>query len=187
MSLIMLGFTLWAFQCGQLVKPFPPHLGISLAIATADQGIMHTGGSHTKAGQKAGRGDGKEHMKAHVGTDAIAPAFVSGSRQPTVSTPFDMANRNASSIQDLVEFVALVRSLFCQQAGHLFDERGAGVLLPHELVMVGQKRKGGLEMTLGKAVKRSLAGKACPLAKEGQRDDFTARELGGWSSTLRQL
>ena len=145
-------------------------------------GIMDAGWREAKAGQKAHWGDGHQHVEAHVGTDAAAPAFVRHASQPPASSAFDGTNWYPSGIQDLVEFFALVWSLLSEQTGHLFDEPDAGVLLPHELAVVGQARKRRFQVTLGKAVKGPLAGKPCPLSKQRKRDDFADTQvgLGSW-------
>jgi len=149
-------------------------------------GVMHAGRWEAKAGQKAGGSDGQQHMEAHGGTDAAAPAFVRGASQPATASPFDRTHRHPGGIQDLIHLLVLVGPLFGQQAGHLFDELSAGVLLTHTLAVIGQRGESDVQMPLGEARTSPLAGEAGLLPEERQRDDFTEAEFGGRPSMRGQ-
>src|SRR5215469_2831752 len=114
---------------------------------------MHTCWSKAKAGHKTLWTDGEEHMKTHVGTDATAPAFIGSASQPTASSPFDVTNRHARRIEDLIQLILLVRPLLGQQTSHLLDALGAGLFLTHKLAVIRQTGKRRFQMPLCKAVK----------------------------------
>ncbi|HLZ80471.1 MAG TPA: hypothetical protein VKP04_02480 [Ktedonobacteraceae bacterium] len=148
---------------------------------------MDTGWGKAEAAHQALWGEGQQDMEAHGGTDAAEPAFVSGARQPPASPPLDVTNRNPGGIQNMVEFFVGIWPPFGKPTSHLFNQRNTGLLLTQELAAIRQGWKGGSQMTLGKALKGSLAGKTRPLTKERKGDDFTARELGGRSRARGQV
>lgn len=120
---------------------------------------MDAGRGKAEARQKARWGESHEHMKAHGRTDATAP--------------YEMANRNAGGIQELVEFFTLVRLCSASRQA-MCSMSEAQACSDRTWSVVWQERKGGLEVTLSKAGKSSLAGKTGPLAREGKNNEVIA-------------
>src|SRR3989440_12374530 len=65
--------------------------------------VIATGCGKAKAGDHAGRGNRGEQMEALIPANAIAPADIGLSGQPSAATSFRIACRNAPTVQCLIQ------------------------------------------------------------------------------------
>lgn len=137
--------------------------------------IMGAGRAKAKAGNDSGGRDRQQQMKAFIPAEAIAPANIGLSSQPTSAAAFGVASHGRSTIQ---HFIAALLGM--QQGDQRQPEGRDRVSMlaqePIELATMGQLRKGGAQVLLRVAVESPFAGKLHPLTKECQGDHLASTQ-----------
>jgi hypothetical protein len=135
--------------------------------------IMRTSRAKAKACNHAQGSDTQQQMKAFIPAEAITPANISLTCQPSQAASLGITGDSGCTIQRLIGALLAIHELNQMQA----KGRDCVTMLPHESVELRAMRqlwKGCSQMLLGIAVKGSFAGKLGPLSKHSQCDDFAA-------------
>jgi hypothetical protein len=147
--------------------------------------IMRARTCKAKAGNDALGRDAQQKTEPFVPPDAITPAKIRLTRQPTQAAPFGITGHSGRAVQHFVGRVLRVQKLHQKQSEGR-DRIAVLPLEPIELTTIRQLRKRLSQMMLGIAVKRSFTRKVHALSKHGQRDHLTSAQrcLGAWFGPL---
>ena len=145
--------------------------------------VIATGQSLAKPANHAGRSNRREQMEALIPANAIAPADVGLSGQPSRATPLGIARGDARTVQRLVQTMLRFHLVHQEQTeGH--DH--IAMLLRHsiELLTVGQGWERRSQVAQCIAVVGAFARKLRPLSKHRQRYHLATRQRGLRTGTM---
>src|SRR6266581_9678254 len=150
-------------------------LGKAMVVATAH--------GKAKAGNHASWRNGSEHMEALIPANAVAPADIGLSGQPSRAASLGIARGNARTVERFIQ-TALCLHLVNQRQTEGHDDITLLALQPIELLALRQGRERRSQVAQRVAVEGTFAGKLRPLAKHGQRHHLATRQRGRWSRTM---
>src|SRR6266567_1497658 len=125
--------------------------------------VIATGRGEAKAGDHPCRGNRGEQMKAFIPANAVTPADIGLSGQPTGATPFRVSCRNARTVEGFIQ-AALRLHLLHQIQTERHDRIAKLSLQAIELFAIGQGWECRSQVAQHVAVEGSFAGKLGPLA-----------------------
>src|SRR5213079_2502733 len=142
--------------------------------------VIATGGGEAKAGDHTRRGNRGEQMEALIPTNAIAPADIGLSGQPSAATSLGISRGNARTVQRFIQ-ATLRLQLVHQVQTESHDDIALLTLQAIELLALRQGRKRRSQVAQRVAIEGAFAGKVRPLAKDRQRHHFATRQRRLWS------
>ena len=147
----------------------PPRLGI---MAEGEEVLGHglvfgAGWGKTEPSDDSLGISRDQQMEPFVPTQAVAPADVGLTRQPTSASTLGISGRNPSAVQGCVGTI-----LGLEPGRQIAKESDDGLIMPPhqavELTTVGQGGEGRAQMVPGVAVEASLAEEATPLTERAR-------------------
>lgn len=139
--------------------------------------VMDTGRAKAKAGNHPHRSHTEQEMEAFVPPNAITPATIGLTWQPSCPTALGITSHGGCTIEHFIGTARILHALHqVQSKGR--DRISMASHQSIELRSIRQVGKGWTQMMLRVAVKSSLTGKLHPLPKERQGDHLTALQRG---------
>jgi hypothetical protein len=137
--------------------------------------VFGTGWGKAEASDDSLGVDREQHMEPFIPAQAVAPANIRLTGQPTSTPALGISGGNPSAIQSLVgSFLSLERS------HQKMKESDDGLIMPPhqavELASVGQGGESRAQVFIGVAVEAPFAGEMVSLAEESQGNHFTPRQ-----------